>query len=187
MKAIKLFGLMFRRFRSAPERRRLRIAFMKELVPTGKLARRNRGFRPAAFRALRDQGCEAVDIAVCRHRPGKRAGPKSLACQSNSFPYLASGAITADAKKRRLGREPSCQWTRNARKAVGLRQRLSLAAEHLSGPRLAPQSKTLADANAAGVRIAGGRRHGNLPRLPTRLRQKATHVEGSPASTPRSS
>jgi polar amino acid transport system substrate-binding protein len=139
---------------------------MKELVPTGKL-RVAIAVSPAPSALYVIKGASggyrgvAIDLGS--------ALAQKLGVPVEFIPYLASGAITADAK--------SDVWDvtfmpvdEERKKAVGFGN-----AYHLL---VAPGSaiKTLADANAAGVRIAGAAGTATF-RASNKASPKATHVE----------
>jgi len=170
MKAIKLFGLMFA-LSIGTGAAAVEDSVMKELVPTGKLRFAIAvSLAPSALYVIKGASGGYRGVAIDL---GSALAQK-LGVSVEFVPYLASGAITADAK--------SDVWDvtfmpvdEERKKAVAFGN-----AYHLlqSTYLVAPGSaiKTLADANAAGVRIAGAAGTATF-RASNKASPKATHVE----------
>jgi polar amino acid transport system substrate-binding protein len=170
MKAVTIFGLIFALSISAGAAAAEDVV-MKELVPTGKLRVAIAvSPAPSALYVIKDANGRYRGVTIDL----ESALAQKLGVPVEFVPYLASGAITADAK--------SGVWDvtfmpvdEERKKAVAFGN-----AYHLlqSTYLVAPGSaiKTLADANAAGVRIAGAAGTATF-RASNKASPKATHIE----------
>jgi len=170
MKAIKLCGLMFA-LSIGTAAAAVEDSVMKELVPTGRLRVAIAvSPTPSALYVIKggSGGYRGVAIDLGSALAQKLGVPVEF------VPYLASGAITADAD--------SDVWDvtfmpvdEERKKAVAFGNAYHLLqSTYLAAPGSA--IKTLADANAAGVRIAGAANTATF-RASSKASPKATHVE----------